>query len=438
MPFLASQLNALPLAAALVALVWLALKAARGLNAATRHVLWWLVLAVAVVLPLVPRSGTIAPRPDSAPRAATAAGAPFVATLPVPPEPTWRRYEEAAAALAFLVSAVFVLRLAASLAGVWWMKRRASFSRRQDIRFRRVRILESGTVASPVACGYLRPAVLLPARWDIGEESLRPVLLHELAHLARFDDLGLLLQRLVQAVFWWNPLVWFITRQLDLEREIACDDWAVAHSGGGVRPYAATLARLVEMRLAPEASLLAPGAVGRPSQFAQRIERLLQAGRDAAPRVARLRLAGAVALLGALVAAAVSLPALFAFEYEAAPRPAARASFLAGLVQAGYGSLSVDEIIQLKDNGVDGPFLQRATAALGVKPSVADLIQLRHHQADFDLARALRQAAIEFDTPALIEASQHGVRAHHVREALQYKNKLAVREIIRLKESGVI
>lgn len=435
MEFLAGQLNALPLGAALVALVWLLLRHAKGVNAATRHMIWWLVLAVAIAIPLIPKRTTMAPHAEIA--KALEHRPPVVGTLTVPPEDDWHDWEQTATTALFLTCLAMLARVLLSFVGVWWMKRQAHFQRHESTGWRRVRVLESARVQSPVACGYLRPAVVLPHGWrqQVEPEDLQHVMLHELAHLARFDDVGLLVQRAVQAVFWWNPLVWFVARQLELEREIACDDWAIARSREGVRPYASSLTRMVERRM----SMLAPGAASRLSQ---RIERLLDAGRDAAPRVARGRLGMAAAMIAVLFAMVVSFPALFAFEYDGSAPATAEvprsSGFLAGLVKAGYGSLSIDEIIELKNHGVDGAFITRINDALGQKLTIQDLIRLRQHQPDLDLARALREAAVAFDLEALVEASDRGVRAHHVREALQYKSKLAIREITRLKESGVI
>src|SRR5260370_42364254 len=70
--------------------------------------------------------------------------------------------------------------------------------------------------------------------------------LHEAAHLARGDDVALVLQRLLQAVFALHPVVHWIARRIDLEREIACDDFVV-EATGQPRPYAACLTRVVEL-----------------------------------------------------------------------------------------------------------------------------------------------------------------------------------------------
>ena len=65
-------------------------------------------------------------------------------------------------------------------------------------------------------------------------------MVHEAAHLARWDDYGLLAQRFIEALFPWHPVVRWITRQMDLEREVACDDFVV-EATGQARQYASCL-----------------------------------------------------------------------------------------------------------------------------------------------------------------------------------------------------
>src|SRR5690606_12723627 len=174
---------------------------------------------------------------------------------------------------------------------------------------RGVEVRVSAEVRSPVTVGFFRPMILLPAalQAEMTEDELRQVTLHELAHLRRRDDWGNLLQRLLEALLFFNPAVGWIGRRLELEREIACDDQVVAALPGH-RAYAQCLARLAALR-AGRRTPLAPGAAPLTGQLARRIGALL-----AADRPADLRLSGA-----AVAAAAVVLLASGASIHRAAP-----------------------------------------------------------------------------------------------------------------------
>ena len=75
----------------------------------------------------------------------------------------------------------------------------------------------------------MRPAILLPATadtWD--EQRRRAVLLHELAHVARFDCLSQWAACAMRAVYWMHPGAWWLVSRLRLDREFACDDLVLA------------------------------------------------------------------------------------------------------------------------------------------------------------------------------------------------------------------
>src|SRR6202034_273176 len=107
---------------------------------------------------------------------------------------------------------------------------------------RPVRLLTSEKARVPAALGFRNPAIVLPA-WalrDLNADELRPILIHEMAHLRRHDDWTNLLQKAVRAVLFFHPAVWWIDARLSLEREMACDD-AVLAATGHPRAYAGCL-----------------------------------------------------------------------------------------------------------------------------------------------------------------------------------------------------
>ena len=78
--------------------------------------------------------------------------------------------------------------------------------------------------------GILRPTLLLPGCRRVAGRRARLVLLHELAHIRRWDFLTQSLGRLACALYWFNPLAWLALAQARAEQERACDD-CVLNSG---------------------------------------------------------------------------------------------------------------------------------------------------------------------------------------------------------------
>ena len=128
---------------------------------------------------------------------------------------------------------------------------------------RRITLAVGERLASPILVGVVRPVILLPpaalAGWT--PEQVEMVLLHELAHVRRWDNLVNLVQRVVESVLFFHPAVWLVSGWVRREREHCCDALVVAHTG---RPeaYAETLASLAaEHPALAGASAMAKGHV---------------------------------------------------------------------------------------------------------------------------------------------------------------------------------
>ncbi len=155
--------------------------------------------------------------------------------------------------------------------------------------------------------GFAHPAVLLPSEMDkeTTDGEVEHVLRHELAHVDRWDDWGNLAQQLIEGALHFHPAIWWISRQLSLEREIACDDHAI-EAGGSPRAYALTLAN-VAIRMNQCRHSLAPGVSNNNSQLQQRITMILNAQRDRSPRLSRSRLGLFTATAAILAAIAINV-----------------------------------------------------------------------------------------------------------------------------------
>ena len=139
----------------------------------------------------------------------------------------------------------------------------------ETLRLRRaVNLLQSADNVMPLTWGWWRPVVLLPAeagQWPA--ERRRIVLLHELAHVKRWDCLTQIVARIVCAFYWFNPLVWLAARQMCVERERACDD-LVLNGGCKASDYAGHLVEIAgSFRRVPQVAAIAmarSSQIGRP------------------------------------------------------------------------------------------------------------------------------------------------------------------------------
>ena len=120
--------------------------------------------------------------------------------------------------------------------------------------------------------GFVNPAVVIP-RWllqELSPSELQQILLHELAHLQRWDDWTNLAQKILKALLFFHPAAWWIEKQLSLEREMACDDAVVAETANP-RAYAECLTHLAEKSFVRRSLALAQAALGRIRQTSLRV-----------------------------------------------------------------------------------------------------------------------------------------------------------------------
>ena len=168
----------------------------------------------------------------------------------------------------------------------------------ERLRLRRsVSLWQSADNPMPLTWGWWRPVVLVPAEaagWPA--QRRRVVLLHELAHVKRWDCLTQTIARVVRALFWINPLVWFATRRMCVERERACDDLVL---NGGCKPseYASQLVAIAQTyRHLPRVAAI---AMARSSQIKGRIAAIVDASR--ARRARPLTAIAVMAFMGAFI-----------------------------------------------------------------------------------------------------------------------------------------
>jgi TonB family protein len=144
-----------------------------------------------------------------------------------------------------------------------WQARARRFAEGLGLR-RMVPVLASVRVVTPTLVGWLRPAVVLPlavlARMPAAQIDL--ILAHELAHLKRFDHIANLFQVVLETLFFYHPVVHWISCDARNERELCCDAMALRVTRGQRRDFVAALANLEEFRAGRgELALAASGGV---------------------------------------------------------------------------------------------------------------------------------------------------------------------------------
>ncbi len=153
---------------------------------------------------------------------------------------------------------------------------------------KKVKYLTSIRIESPMVIGWLKPVVLLPQQIfnSLSETEIYAVLAHELAHIRREDFVVNLIQTFLCNVFFFHPGVWWMSNQIDDEREHCCDDLAVAATGPATS-YAKTLINVSELKLKmqknPALAMALSGKDKKRSRggFTGRIHRLFIAGNSA-------------------------------------------------------------------------------------------------------------------------------------------------------------
>ncbi|GLC23829.1 M56 family metallopeptidase [Roseisolibacter agri] len=371
-------------ATALLALAAIADRAVlrRHASAAARHLHWCLALAGLMALPVlgallpawrvpllatapapaVPAPAVIAPAPamrqervalpdptipaantmrapdvlhEAAPAAAVDVRAPMLPSLPSPASVALALYVAGVVALLLKVAAEqrLVRRLARDAApvdGADWHALLDDVRRTLGVR-RGVTLLRGGAPTIPLTWGVVRPTVLLPSNAaDWSESRRRAVLLHEVAHIARRDCLTQTLAAVVCALYWPHPGAWWAAARLRVERELACDDAALAR---GIRPrdYAGHLLELARGAAAPRGLVTLAVSMATPSQLESRLRAAIDGTRVRTAPGARARTLGAlltavllapVAALRAGAAADVAVPDAPVAMTTAAPAPA--------------------------------------------------------------------------------------------------------------------
>jgi beta-lactamase regulating signal transducer with metallopeptidase domain len=308
-------LNSLPEGLLIALFAWMMLRVLPRQNSGTRFAVWFMALLVIAGLPLI----------------GAAAGQNLFAVGTVHPLITLSGHWGTLLFLAWLAVACFaMLRLAI---GLWHLRglRRScipinaaelnSTARQTVATFnssRTATLAASDRVTVPAVIGFFKPVIVIPV-WALRElpaEELNVILLHEFAHLRRWDDWTNLLQKIVRAILFFHPAVWWIESRLSLEREMACDDQVLAKTGNP-RGYAQCLISLLEKSVARRGWAMAQALVHRARESTLRVAQILDDSRPNSKNVWKpaLGLVGVLSLV--CVAVVPSAPKFVAFSGDA-------------------------------------------------------------------------------------------------------------------------
>lgn len=285
--------------------IWVLTQGFRSNSAAIRHRLW-LAASAKFLLPLAWVASLVASVPIQNPiLAADLSGsvasisAPFASALPAVTVVLAHDYAAVLFTIWMLGSALCLLQ--------WWY------------RWWRLRVIVAA--ASPLnlslpipakACeanlepgvfGVLRPILLIPAGLctRLTPAQFDALIAHEMCHVRRRDNLAMALHLLVEALFWFHPLVWWIEHRLLEEQERACDE-GVLRNGTRAETYAQAILTVCALHAAPQSSWMSRVSA---QGLTQRIEDIMSNRPIATLSVAKkllLVICGAAVLIGAVQA----------------------------------------------------------------------------------------------------------------------------------------
>ncbi|MBS0200028.1 MAG: hypothetical protein JSR70_06215 [Proteobacteria bacterium] len=331
------------------ALTWMSLLALRSARPQARYAVTCLALLACLVVPALTFTklyvASVSTAVAATPLAFAAAGSAGPAQAGIPllvslPSPLHSMFSWIVASWA-LGTSVFAVRMAC---GLWWVRRLRTSAACIDARrwqacvdafaqgfgMRRrvtVRMIEDG--ASPLSVGWWKPVVLLPAAIvaNMPAPLLEALVAHELAHIRRHDYLVNLLQGAIEALLFYHPVVWWLSRRIRIERELVADDLA-ARQLGDPRRLAVALSELDRMNVArPPVPNFVPAQAAHGGQLMSRIRQLLRPERRIVSSAVLVPVVGVIAL-------GIAVQAYAKFDAHAQPQEAPKAAVPPSLPQA--------------------------------------------------------------------------------------------------------
>ena len=141
---------------------------------------------------------------------------------------------------------------------------------------REVKLGSSSVVRSPLTFGTFKPTIVVPSsEYYEDEKLLRNILIHEVSHIKRLDNLAFIVAFILASLNWFNPLVWYALYKLNLESEFACDDEVICQHDRQ-HEFANQLVKLARSGLDKFDAALASKSIIPRGQLTLRVEHILE------------------------------------------------------------------------------------------------------------------------------------------------------------------
>lgn len=135
---------------------------------------------------------------------------------------------------------------------------------------------------SPMVIGIIKPCVIVPAAIlsGLNTEQVEAILVHELAHIRRYDHLVMILQAVITQILFFHPVAWYLSSEINRERENCCDDLVVKTFPNPIN-YIKALTMIQELNMDGQVPVNA--LLGRSKRLLGRVKRLLKTEKRHAP-----------------------------------------------------------------------------------------------------------------------------------------------------------
>ena len=142
---------------------------------------------------------------------------------------------------------------------------------------RKVSIYLSSIVKAPLTIGFFKPVILVPLASinHLSTEQMEAVILHELAHIKRFDYLVNLVLTLIEAIMFFNPFMQLLSKHIKRERENSCDDWVLQYEYNAAT-YAGALLKIALLQAPSQPCFAMNAAENNKDVLLIRVKRMIE------------------------------------------------------------------------------------------------------------------------------------------------------------------